>query len=79
GLYAIFAHSYPTRVRASGTGFSIGIGRGGAMISPVVAGYMFEAGASTPLVAIVMASGSILAILSLLFLRLQDGDRQRTA
>jgi benzoate transport len=34
GLYALFVHSYPTHVRASGTGFSIGIGRGGAMLSP---------------------------------------------
>ena len=36
GLYALFVHSYPTHVRASGTGFSIGIGRGGAMLSPTL-------------------------------------------
>src|SRR5688572_17339322 len=29
GMYAIFAQAYPTHVRASGTGFAIGVGRGG--------------------------------------------------
>ena len=29
GLYAMFAQSFPTAIRASGTGFVIGVGRGG--------------------------------------------------
>ncbi len=33
GLYSIVAYAFPTHVRATGTGFVIGIGRGGAVIS----------------------------------------------
>lgn len=76
GLYALFAHCYPTHVRASGTGFSIGLGRGGAMLSPILAGFMFEAGIGIPAVAMIMALGSLLAVAALLFLRVAPGDHQ---
>jgi MFS family permease len=74
GLYALFAHSYPTHVRASGTGFSIGLGRGGAMLSPIVAGYLFQAGIGIPTVAIIMSLGSLLAIVALVFLRMPPSE-----
>src|SRR5439155_14344406 len=32
GLYAIIAQVFPTHVRASGTGFAIGVGRGGSVL-----------------------------------------------
>src|SRR5690606_28748286 len=38
GMYAIFAHAYPTQVRAAGTGFAIGVGRGGSILAPIIAG-----------------------------------------
>ena len=38
GMYAIFAHAYPTQVRAAGTGFAIGVGRGGSVLAPIAAG-----------------------------------------
>ena len=61
GMYATFAQSFPTPVRAGGTGFAVGFGRAGAAIGPIVAGLMFAAGGSLGLVAIVMAAGSIAA------------------
>lgn len=76
GLYALFAHSYPTHVRASGTGFSIGIGRGGAMLSPIVAGVLFQSGFGIPGVAMVMAFGSLLAILALIFLKVAPEEHE---
>lgn len=76
GLYALFVHSYPTHVRASGTGFSIGIGRGGAMLSPIVAGVLFESGVGIPGVALIMAFGSLLAILALLFLKMAPEEHE---
>jgi predicted MFS family arabinose efflux permease len=69
GLYAIFARSFPTQVRASGTGFAIGFGRGGSAMGPIIAGYLFAAGVSLPSVALVMAMGSVLGALLLLFLK----------
>jgi benzoate transport len=68
GLYAIIARSFPTHVRATATGFVIGVGRGGAALSPVIAGLLFQAGIATGFVALCMAVGSLLAATALLFL-----------
>jgi len=76
GLYALFAHCYPTHVRASGTGFSIGLGRGGAMLSPIMAGLMFEGGVGIPTVAMIMALGSVLAVIALMFLKVAPSDHE---
>jgi len=70
GLYALFAKAFPTHVRATGTGFAIGLGRGGAALAPIIAGYLFEWGYALPTVAITMAAGSLLAAAVLLLLRL---------
>jgi benzoate transport len=74
GLYLLFAIVFPTRVRATGTGFAIGVGRGGAMLAPVIAGYLFRAGFALPNVALVMAMGSLLAAAALLMLRVREAD-----
>lgn len=69
GLYAIIAQSFPTSVRASGTGVVIGIGRGGAALGPIVAGFLFSMNFGLPVVAVVMASGSVIAAVALLLMR----------
>jgi benzoate transport len=74
GLYAIFAHAYPTHVRASGTGFAVGIGRGGAVLAPILAGFLFEAGVTLPTVALIMSAGAMLAAVALAFLKLDHED-----
>lgn len=76
GLYAIFAHAFPTHVRAFGTGFTIGVGRGGSALAPVIAGFLFAGGYSLATVALIMGLGSVLAAGLLLFLRLQDDQPQ---
>lgn len=65
GLYALVAASFPTSVRAGGTGFVIGIGRGGAALSPIIGGLLFSEGLSLPGVAAVIALGSLGAALVL--------------
>jgi MFS family permease len=70
GLYAMFAHAYPTHLRAQGTGFAIGIGRGGSILAPILAGFLFEAGIGVPTVAVIMGGGALLAAVTLLFLKL---------
>lgn len=69
GLYAIIAQSFPTAVRAGGTGVVIGAGRGGAALGPVAGGLLFSFGWGLPLVAALMAAGSLLAVLALVVLR----------
>ena len=60
-MYALFAQSFPTELRASGTGFVIGVGRGGAALGPIVAGFMLQAEMGLDTVAVFMAGGSLLA------------------
>jgi benzoate transport len=72
GLYAIIAHAFPTHVRAFGTGFTIGVGRGGSALAPVIAGFLFTAGYTLQTVAIVMGLGSLFGAAMLVLLRLED-------
>jgi benzoate transport len=77
GMYSIVAYAFPTHVRATGTGFVIGVGRGGAVLSPWLAGFLFDPTRQLtalpvdklPWVAIIMAMGSLLAAGVLIFLR----------
>lgn len=69
GLYALFAQGFPTEVRAGGTGFAIGVGRGGSAAGPIIAGLLFAAGSGLPMVALYMALGSVIAAVLLLLLR----------
>jgi len=77
GMYSIVAYAFPTHVRATGTGFVIGVGRGGAVLSPWLAGFLFDPSRQLtalpvdklPWVAIIMAMGSLLAAGVLIFLR----------
>ena len=71
GLYALIAKNFPTRLRASGTGFVIGMGRGGSVIAPALTGYLFAFGMDRGGVAIIMAMGSIIAAVALLASRLE--------
>jgi len=78
GLYAIIAQAYPTHVRAFGTGFTIGVGRGGSVLAPILAGFLFTGGFSLVTVAFTMALGSLLAAGVLVLLRLES-DRPAPA
>ncbi|OAN56644.1 MFS transporter [Sphingobium sp. TCM1] len=69
GLYALVAQSFPTSVRAGGTGIVIGVGRGGAALGPILAGFLFAMDYGLPLVAFVMALGSLAGALLLAMLR----------
>ena len=72
GLYAIIAQVFPTQVRAFGTGFTVGVGRGGSVLAPIIAGFLFNAGYALPTVAMTMAAGSLLAACVLILLKLGD-------
>jgi len=69
GLYALVAQSFPTGVRASATGFVIGVGRGGSALAPALAGFLFASGYQLQTVAIMMGLGSIVAAGALLAMR----------
>lgn len=67
GLYAAAAKAYPTAIRSTGVGWSIGLGRSGAVVGPAVAGYLivfgFDLAANFIVFAVPMAIGGIAAYL----------------
>ena len=69
GLYAMFTQYFPSKVRASGIGFAIGVGRGGAALGPIVAGILFEQGLSLFIVSVLMGASALLAAVFLLPLK----------
>jgi MFS family permease len=73
GMYALFAQAFPTHVRAFGTGFAIGLGRGGSFLAPIIAGYLFQAGYGLPVVAVIMGLGSTMAAIVLWLLKTGSG------
>lgn len=68
GIYALLAQSFPTEVRATATGFAIGVGRGGSALAPAVAGFLFAGGYGLQTVAVLMAMGSVVGLFALLAL-----------
>lgn len=76
GLYAVAAQAFPTAVRAGGTGFVIGVGRGGAALGPIVAGFLFAGGFGFGLVASIMALGSLTGAVALAMLRMRDAPAE---
>jgi benzoate transport len=69
GMYALFAQAFPTHVRAFGSGFAIGLGRGGSFLAPIIAGYLFQAGYGLSVVAVIMGLGSTMAAIVLVLLK----------
>lgn len=43
-MYALTARVYPTQIRATGIGWAAGLGRTGAILSPIIAGYLVANG-----------------------------------
>lgn len=65
GLYSAAAKAYPTGMRSTGIGWSIGLGRLGAVFGPALAGYLIAAGLDMStnfyIFAIPMAVGGLVA------------------
>jgi benzoate transport len=71
GIYAVLARAFPTEVRATGSGFALGTGRAGAMLAPIIAGILFQAGYGLQIVAVLMGAGSLVAAMCLAMVRLE--------
>jgi len=76
GYYAAFAKGFPAYARATGTGVVLGVGRLGAAGSPILAGFLFKALGDDNLflVSVIMAMGSVMAMILILFLPMRDAD-----
>jgi len=66
-LYALMTRSFPVEVRATGVGFVTGAGRWGSILSPIVSGDLLGAGLHHSQIATLMALGSLVGSVILLF------------
>ena len=74
GLYALIARTYPTNLRATGTGAVIGFGRIGAALGPFIAGLLLAVGADRGMTSLTMSFGSVVAAAILLFFVRSKGE-----
>lgn len=61
GLYAVAARMYPTRIRATGVGWAIGMGRVGGIIGPIAGGLLVTIGLNMTQSFLVFAVPTLLA------------------
>ena len=69
GIWAIIGRTFPAHLRASGTGFVLGVGRLGSTLPPVLAGIMLTAGFSRVGVSLLMATPLLVSLALLATLR----------
>ncbi|MFA5632336.1 MAG: MFS transporter [Porticoccaceae bacterium] len=62
-LYTVALILYPAHIRITGLGWCVGLGRGGAIISPALAGLLLGAGLAASQVVVVFAIVTLLAML----------------
>ena len=60
-MYSVAAKVYPTEIRSTGIGWAAGLGRSGAVVGPVVAGYLISGGLSMSANFIIFAIPMVLA------------------
>lgn len=70
GLYSFLARGFPTYLRATGSGLAIGLGRGGAVLGPILGGVLLDAGFNSGSVLTVIGLAAALAALVLLPIKL---------
>ncbi len=66
GLYALLARSFPPELRVTGTGLTIGVGRGGAVLGPLLGGFLIAAGLNIPLAIGIVGAGALIAAVILM-------------
>ncbi len=61
GLYALIAKSFPAELRVTGSGLAIGIGRGGAILGPLIGGVLIAAGVGAASAIAIIGASAVLA------------------
>lgn len=75
GIYPLLAQAYPPELRASGTGFVIGLGRGGSAVGPLLAGTLFAGGYGLLTVSLLMGVGGLIAAVAILSTKAWRSER----
>lgn len=74
GLYALAARVYPTSCRSTATGWAIGVGRFGAILGPLAAGYLYGMGWTNAAVLTAFAVLPLIALAAMALGRRKGGE-----
>lgn len=77
GLYVLTPQAYPASMRSTGAGWAIGVGRGGAILAPMVTGALLDGGWTPQAVYIGVAVVVLVATVALWLLRGEDIEANR--
>jgi MFS family permease len=67
GMYSLAARLYPTEIRATGVGWAVGAGRIGAIVGPLLGGFLIAAGLSMATNFIIFAVPTVVAGVATLY------------
>ena len=79
GMYTVTPQAYPTALRTTGVGSAIGVSRAGAVLAPIVVGYLLDAGWSPTALYISAAALVSLTALALIGVREYTAPREAQA
>jgi benzoate transport len=65
-LYSVALSLYPAEIRSTGLGWCVGLGRGGAVVSPAIAGWLASAGISMQEIIIYFAVPMVIATITIM-------------
>jgi benzoate transport len=77
-LYVVVPAAFPSSVRATGTGFSIGMGRVGSISAPLVAGLLIGNGWSRAAYCIALAAPALVAAVAVFWIGIFDASQPLT-
>lgn len=79
GMWPLAAGSYDAANRATGIGWAMGIGRGGAVVGPIMAGYLLAAKVSLPMILAIYCVPLLLCALCALLVGRQTASAHHAA
>lgn len=71
-LYNVALAIYPAQIRSTGLGWSAGLGRAGAVISPLLAGVLMSTGMSLPVLFVAFAVPALVAALCVSMIQMRE-------
>jgi MFS transporter, AAHS family, 4-hydroxybenzoate transporter len=73
GLTALVASLYPTPLRATGTGWALGVGRLGSIVGPLLGGWLIAGGVGTERLFVAGAVPALVSTVAILLLARHQG------
>lgn len=74
GIYPLATQLYPAEVRSTGVGWTMGVGRAGAVLGPLLGGMLIEANVSLSVIFLVFAVPTVLGAVCAYLVKLDAGQ-----